>query len=423
VVGPAQSAYADAQDFSTANLADAVAGMATTKAYAQEEREIVRYRGITETLRQKNLRAYVLTNLASVAQQLLLGGMLTLLLGGGTWYFLHGQSSVEDIAYLSLAYTIIQSYVRDIGDNIKNILTSSYELHAIVRLLREKPGVADAPDSGALVVQGGAIRFDKVTFIYPGKAEPVFDRLSLSIRAGERVALVGHSGSGKTSFVRLVQRLYDVQAGSISIDGQDITSVTQQSLRAHIAIVPQDPILFHRSLRDNISYGKPGAGIEEIYAAARQAHIHDFILSLPQQYETLVGERGIKLSGGERQRVAIARALLAARPILILDEATSSLDSGSERAIQDALRALTHGRTAIIVAHRLSTILDADRILVFDAGRIVEEGTHTQLLAKDGIYAGFFKLQSGILADDDEGVALEDAEFESEDGVGDKPGM
>jgi ATP-binding cassette subfamily B protein len=285
--------------------------------------------------------------------------------------------------------------VREIGDNIKNIMTSSYELHAIVRLLREQPGVADRAGAKALRVESGAIEFRGVTFIYPGKQQPVFENLSLSIKPKERIALVGHSGSGKTSFVRLMQRLYDLQQGTIAIDGQDIAQVTQHSLRSQIAIVPQDPVLFHRSLEANIAYAQPGASFEQVRAAAKQAHIDDFIMSLPEQYQTLVGERGVKLSGGERQRVAIARALLAARPILILDEATSSLDSTSERAIQDALQTLIHDRTSIMIAHRLSTILDADRIFVFDRGRIVEEGTHDQLLAKDGIYAGFYKLQSG----------------------------
>ncbi len=395
VVGPSQSAYADAQDYNTANLADSIASIATTKAYAQEERETKRYFGITENLRVKNLRAYRLTNFTSLVQDLLLSGMLALLLGGGTWYFLQGRSSIEDIAYLSLAYTIIQSYVRDIGDMIKNILTSSYELHAIVRLLREMPGVKDRDHALPLALQGGAIDFAHVSFTYPGKQMPVFHDLSLSIKAGERIALVGHSGSGKTSFVRLVQRLYDIQKGAIIIDGQNIADVTQQSLRGMIASVPQDPILFHRSLTDNIAYGRPQASFDDVRRAAQQAHIDDFIMGLPQQYETLVGERGVKLSGGERQRMAIARAILANRPILILDEATSSLDSGSERAIQEALRALTHGRTSIMIAHRLSTILDADRIVVFDKGGIAEQGTHAELLKKDGIYAGFFRLQSG----------------------------
>ncbi len=329
-------------------------------------------------------------------QRLLLTGMLVLLLGGGVWYLLHGKATVESMAYLAFAYTILQSYVRDLVDNIKNILTSSYDLHAVIVLLREAPEVPLLPVRPALHIRAGAIAWEQVRFTYPGKLTPVFDGLSVTIRAGERVALVGHSGSGKTTFVRLLQCLYAIQGGRIRIDGQDIATGSRSSLRGAIALVPQDPILFHRTLAQNIAYGNPTADMNAIEQAAEQAHIATFIMGLPHKYETLVGERGIKLSGGERQRIAIARAILADRPILILDEATSSLDSHSERAIQDALRSLTHGRTSIMIAHRLSTILDADRILVFDKGHIVEEGTHNELVARqDGIYAGFFKLQSG----------------------------
>jgi ATP-binding cassette subfamily B protein len=396
LVGPSQSAYADAQDYYTAHLADSISGIATTKAYAQEKREVANFFGVTRQLRQKNYRAYFLSSLAGLAQHVLLIGMLILLFVGGTLSFLRGTTTVEDMAYLALAYTIIRSYGHTIGDNIKNLLTSSYELHAVIRLLREKPDVADAPDAKDIRVFGGAIEFKDVTFCYPGYETPVIENFSLSIEAGERVALVGHSGTGKTTFVRLIQRLYDVQKGCITIDGQDIAACTQESLRSSMAIVPQDPILFHRTLRENIAYAKPDASREEIRDAARKAKIDDFITGLPLGYETLVGERGINLSGGERQRVAIARALLADRPILILDEATSSLDSASERAIQDALHVLIQGRTSIMIAHRLSTILDSDRILVFDEGQLVEMGTHAELIARDdGIYANLFKLQSG----------------------------
>jgi len=396
VIGPSQIGYAAAQDTANARLADCISSIATTKVYAQEAREIAGYKAATEYLRVKNLRAYLAGNITGFVQSCLLGGMLTLLLGGGTWYFLHGKANIEDMAYLTLAYTIIQSYLRELSFNLKDLLTASYDLHGVIELMREEPGVKDGSHAVGLIPQGGEITFTNVRFTYPGKLVPVFDNLSLTIKSGERVALVGHSGSGKTSFVRLVQRLYDIQQGAIRIDGQDVTSVTQHSLRSQIATVPQDPILFHRSLKENIAYGKPSATLEEVRAAAQQAHIDDFVMSLPEQYETYVGERGVKLSGGERQRVAIARAILADRPILILDEATSSLDSVSERAIQDALHTLTKGRTSIMIAHRLSTILESDRILVFDGGQIVEQGTHSELLSNpNGIYAGFFKLQSG----------------------------
>ncbi len=392
--GPAQGIYAAAQDHFVAHLADSISGITTTKSYAKEKWEIDHFFALTADLRGKNLRAYLFANFAGVVQRLLLFGMLALLLGGGVWYLLHGRAGVKEMAYLVFAYTILQEYIRDLGDNIKSVLTSSYDLHAVINLLREEPEVTSVLPN--LHIQEGAIVFDQVTFTYPGKPEPVFKNLSVTIRAGERVALVGHSGSGKTTFIRLLQGLYLPQQGCILIDGQDILHGSRGSLRSAIALVPQDPILFHRSLAENIAYGKPEATLEEIRLAARQANIAHFIDGLPQQYKTLVGERGIKLSGGERQRIAIARAILANRPILILDEATSSLDSESERAIQEALLSLVHGRTSIMIAHRLSTILDADRILVFDQGQIVEEGTHAELVQREnGLYAGFYKLQSG----------------------------
>jgi len=396
VSGPAQGIYATAQDHFSAHLADGVTGIAPTKSYAQESYEYSRFLEVTSDLRVKNLRAYYLGNIAGAVQRLLLAGMLAILMGGGVWYFFRGKATIESMAYLAFAYTIMQSYIRDVGENIKNLLTSSYDLHGVIELLHEKPEVDAKSTLSELTIRHGEIIYDQVEFTYPDKTTPIFKDLSVKIQAGERIALVGHSGGGKTSFIRLLQSLYPIQKGRIIIDGQDINLGSPQSLRKAIALVPQDPILFHRTLRENISYAKPSATMTEIQAAARKAHIEDFILQLPQQYETLVGERGIKLSGGERQRIAIARAILADRPILILDEATSSLDSESERAIQDALHMLTHGRTSIMIAHRLSTILDADRILVFDAGKIVEEGSHDQLIKiKNGIYANLFKLQSG----------------------------
>lgn len=396
ISGPAQGHYADAQDQYSAHLSDSISNIATTKAYAKEVEERSRFSQVTDILRIKNLHAYSLGNLTRLTQGLFLAGMLTLLMSGGTWYYLHGLATVENMAYLAFAYTIMQSYIREVGDNLKIILTASYDLHAVIHLLQEKPEFAENSKLPDLSIQNGEIVFDKVGFSYPGKTMPIFKHLSVNIRAGERVALIGHSGGGKTSFIRLLQRLYTLQTGKIYIDGQDIASCSLHSLRQAIALVPQDPILFHRSLSENIAYAKPYATQKEIQAAAQQAHIHEFIQQLPQQYATLVGERGVKLSGGERQRIAIARAILADRPILILDEATSSLDSNSEQAIQQALHSLTNGRTSIMIAHRLSTILDADRILVFDKGQIIEAGSHMELIARPhGVYARLFHLQSG----------------------------
>ena len=241
----------------------------------------------------------------------------------------------------------------------------------------------------------GEIGFDKVLFHYEGHDTPLYRDFSLKIAGGERVGLVGHSGSGKTTFVKLIQRLYDVTDGAVTIDGQNVAEVTQDSLRRQISIVPQEPVLFHRSLSENIAYGRPGAGMDAVIEAARLANAHDFIEKLPKGYDTLVGERGIKLSGGERQRVALARAFLADAPILILDEATSSLDSGSEHLIQEAIERLISGRTTLVVAHRLSTVKSMDRLLVFEHGEVVEEGTHAELLRLgDGIYRSLYERQA-----------------------------
>lgn len=254
--------------------------------------------------------------------------------------------------------------------------------------------VIDLPQARSMVVQHGHIRFDAVRFNYPG-AMPIFDKLCVDIPSGQRVGLVGASGSGKSTFVSLLLRLYDVQGGAIIIDDSPLTDITMQSLHEQISLIPQDPSLFHRSLLDNIRYGKPNASEEDVMAAARRAHAHDFILQIPEGYGSMVGERGVKLSGGQRQRVAIARVILKNAPILILDEATSALDSITESAIQETLDDVMRGKTVIVVAHRLSTIAHLDRILVFDHGRIVEDGQHDDLLARGGAYARLWARQSG----------------------------
>src|SRR5690606_33519393 len=250
------------------------------------------------------------------------------------------------------------------------------DMEELVALTAMPLGIDDRSGAKPIAITEGGIRFERGTFQYRPHPTPLYEDFSVTIKPGERVGLVGHSGSGKTTFVKLIQRLYDVKDGAILIDGQNIAEHQQASLRSQIAIVQQEPILFHRTLAENIAYGRPEASRAEIMEAARQANAHDFIMNLPKQYETLVGERGVKLSGGERQRVAIARAFLADAPILILDEATSSLDSESEVMIQQAMERLMEGRTTLVIAHRLSTVRALDRLLVFDGGKIVEEGTH-----------------------------------------------
>jgi ATP-binding cassette, subfamily B, bacterial len=294
-----------------------------------------------------------------------------------------------------MCYYIIHAYLRDVGMHINNLQRSVNDMEELVDIYDEPFGIADAVDAHPIEIRGGHIVFEDVKFHYGGHPTPLYDGLSVDIEAGERVGLVGRSGSGKTTFVKLVQRLHDVSGGRILIDGQDIAKATQLSLRSRIAIVQQDPILFHRSLADNIAYGQPEASMAAIEQAARLANAHEFITRLPKAYGTLVGERGVKLSGGERQRVALARAFLADAPVLILDEATSSLDSESEALIQQAMARLMKGRTSIVIAHRLSTVRSLDRILVFDRGEIVEQGDHAALVARaDGIYRSLFERQA-----------------------------
>jgi ATP-binding cassette subfamily B protein len=267
----------------------------------------------------------------------------------------------------------------------------------MTELLQEPAEVVDAPGARALKLTRGAIDLTDVAFHYADapESDPIFTGLNLHIKPGEKIGLVGHSGGGKTTLTRLLLRFDDITAGSITIDGQDIALVTQSSLRKQIAYVPQEPLLFHRSIRENISYGKAGASGADIEAAARMAYAHGFITALPEGYDTTVGERGVKLSGGQRQRIAIARAILKDAPILILDEATSALDSESEKAIQKALWKLMKKRTAVVVAHRLSTIQKMDRIIVLDNGVITEMGSHQELLAAKGTYAKLWGHQSG----------------------------
>jgi len=264
----------------------------------------------------------------------------------------------------------------------------------MTEMLLTKNIITDA-DQPEILTDISSIDFDAVSYKYPDGAENVLDNISLHIPEGQKVGLVGHSGAGKSTIVQLLLRFDDVTSGALRIGGHDIRALTQHDLREHIAYVPQEPLLFHRNLRENIAYGKPDATEDEIITAAKQANAWEFIKSLPNGLDTTVGERGVKLSGGQRQRIAIARALLKDAPILILDEATSALDSESEKLIQSSLETLMKGRTSIVIAHRLSTIAKLDRIIVLEGGTIIEDGTHADLLTKNGIYAKLWKHQSG----------------------------
>ena len=327
-------------------------------------------------------------------QSLALVFLQGLITGTITWLWWQGRANAGDVAVVLTSYFVLHGYLRNMSQNVRELQRGLADMQELVGLWAQPVTVKDQPGAPALRVAAGRIDVEHATFRYGAHGTPLFNDLSLTIAAGERVGLVGPSGSGKSTFVKLLQRLHDLNGGRILIDGQDIAGVTQNSLRSQIAIVPQEPSLFHRTLAENIAYGRPGASQAEIVAAAKLARADEFVERQPKGYATLVGERGVKLSGGERQRVAIARAFLANRPILILDEATSSLDSESEGAIAEAAERLMAGRTCIVIAHRLSTVRAMDRILVFRNGEIIEEGPHAALVAKaGGLYRDLFERQ------------------------------
>ncbi|WP_186044932.1 ABC transporter ATP-binding protein [Burkholderia gladioli] len=380
-------------------LADSVSCNAVVKAFGAETREEARIGRVIGKWRLRTRRTWIRGTLSGGLQGTLLVLMQAAILGSALWLWSHDRASVGDIAFALTMFFMLQGYLRDIGMHIRNLQRSVNDMEELVALERQPLGIDDAPDARPIAITRGEIRFDRVTFRYGPRSAPLYSDFSLRIAPGERIGLVGHSGSGKTSFIKLIQRLYDIDGGRILIDGQDIAKVTQESLRNHIAIVQQEPVLFHRSLADNIAYARPEATRDEIIRAATLASAHGFISELPEGYDTLVGERGVKLSGGERQRVAIARAFLANAPILILDEATSSLDSESELLIQQAMERLMVGRTTIVVAHRLSTVRSLDRLLVLDRGRVIEEGDHDALIRiEGGVYRRLFERQALELA-------------------------
>ena len=365
-------------------IADAVSGVETVKSFGAEAREDRRFHDLAWVWRRETKKTWtrfantwLVQMLAVLALQAGLAGMLV-------QQWTQGTATAGDVTFAITAFLMMAGYMRRFGEELQNVQRGLDEVQDIALFAKMAEQIADAPGAPDFRPGAGVIEFDQVRFTYGGQVRPLYEDFTLTIQAGERIALVGPTGSGKSTFVKLIQRLYDVDSGTIRIDGQDVRAVTQTSLRARIALVPQDPALFHRTIAENIGYARPQASKDEIIEAAKRARAHGFIEALPQGYDTLVGERGVKLSGGERQRVAIARAILADAPILVFDEATSSLDNETERDIQAALAEVTHGKTAIVIAHRLSTIRDADRILVFRDGAIVEQGTHAELSAIAG---------------------------------------
>ncbi|MFN4003524.1 MAG: ABCB family ABC transporter ATP-binding protein/permease [Hylemonella sp.] len=380
---------------------DSLLNYETVKYFNNEEFEARRYDDNLEQYRRAAIRSQASLSLLNTGQQLIIATGLVAMLWRATQGVIDGRMTLGDLVMVNAL--MIQLYIPlgFLGVLYREIKQSLTDIDRMFALLERPREVADRPGAPALALPAGgaapAVRFEHVRFAYD-PARPILHDVSFEIPAGKTVAVVGPSGAGKSTLARLLYRFYDVSGGRIEIAGQDIRDVTQESLRRAIGIVPQDTVLFNDTVEYNIAYGRPGASRAEVEEAARAAHIHDFIQSTPRGYDTLVGERGLKLSGGEKQRVAIARTLLKNPPILIFDEATSALDSANERAIQAELKSVAQGKTTLVIAHRLSTVVDAHEILVMEGGRIVERGSHAALLARGGAYARMWALQQSAEA-------------------------
>lgn len=394
-VAPTAQAANAADSKVGAALADAITCNAVVKAFGAETREETRLASTLANWRQATVRMWVRGTDSANIQATAVLGMRMALAGGAVWLWLKGRAGPGDVAYVLTMTFLVQGYLREIGQQVSVVQRSVNEMEELLLLWRTPLSVPEPARPVPLHITRGEICFSHITFRYPGQERTIFEDLTLTLAPGSRVGLVGPSGSGKSTLTRLLQRLYVPQSGTVLVDGVDIAQVSPPALRAQIALVPQEPILFHRTLAENIAYGRPGATQEQIEHAAKLANAAEFIDRLPDGYNTLVGERGIKLSGGERQRVAMARAFVADAPILVLDEATASLDSHSEALVQQAMERLMQGRTVLVVAHRLSTVVGLDRIVVFEHGRIVEDGTHADLVSKDGgLYQRLCALQN-----------------------------
>jgi len=417
---PVRALRAEADTRVTGALADSISNHSTIALFSGERHERGLFAAVVALWRKATLRSWFADNAIWSGVGMFMIVIEIGLLYGATIFWSRGLLTIGD-------FVLIQAYLLTTFDRLVSInreLRRFFDAFAdsseMAYILELPHGVQDAPHAPALRVTEGAITFDRVYFAFHA-GQPVLHDLSLSIRGSERVALVGPSGAGKSTVTKLLLRFFDIGEGSISIDGQDISKVGQGSLRNAVSYVPQEPILFHRSLLENIRYGRRDATDAEVIEAAEKAHCHEFISRLPLGYGTYVGERGVKLSGGERQRVAIARAILKNSPILILDEATSSLDSESEALIQEALEVLMKGKTVVVIAHRLSTIMKMDRIIVVDGGRVVAEGTHQELLERGGLYQKLWSIQVGGFLDEPEQEVVDIENADGEDKIEERP--
>lgn len=386
----------------TGQLADSISNIISVKSYAGERHERKRYAKFAQKTYDTSMhlmRATVTRDIMFNCVQIGITALiLAFLLMGREWL---GISVATLVLVVNYAQSI-QGELWSVNSILKNINRVFGDAHEMTLILDTKDDVVDAPEAKPLELSKATVGFKDITFKHADAKQAIFNNFDLEIKDGERVGLVGVSGSGKTTLTKLLLRFADVNDGAVMVSDQNIRDITQQSLRENVAYVPQETTLFHRSIAENIAYSKPGATMEEIQRAAKLANAHEFIMDLPEGYETLVGERGIKLSGGQRQRVAIARAILKDAPILVLDEATSALDSESEALIQDALNKLMAGRTSIVIAHRLSTIASLDKIIVLENGKIVEQGNHHELLKNPkGVYHHLWSRQSGAFMEED----------------------
>jgi subfamily B ATP-binding cassette protein MsbA len=372
-------------------LSEAMDGRRIIKAYGLEAHSIARVDAKLKSRLGTLLKAVRLRAAAAPVTDLFLGAVVGLVLFAAGWQSLHGQITLNAFAGFLTALLLAQQPLRNLSQLWPTASAGIAAADRVFAAIDARPRIVNRAGAGPLLAKGGAVSFRQVGFAYHADAGETLSGVSLDIPAGQKIALVGPSGAGKSTIFNLLLRFYDAESGTIAIDGQDIQSVTLESLRAAIAIVTQEAMLFDETVAANIALGKPGATLGEIKAAARNAAAHDFIEAMPQGYDTQVGEGGLKLSGGQRQRIAIARAMLRNAPILLLDEATSALDAESERQVQEALARLMKGRTTIVIAHRLSTVVDADRIYVLERGRVVQAGRHAELVAADGLYANLYR--------------------------------